>query len=920
MDERFTPPPYPPLHIYRVGQKNYPLSVIDEVGHDLRQATREKDNVYVSNLKPDRYQGITRPHDLIIDFGQMPVEEEVVLYLNGWLFPTDASINLAVSQSSQISGYPPLLQVKNKRGDWQTVIDNISFPMGKNKYIILDLTDKFLSQDRQVRIRTTMQIYWDYIFYTVGETKIPINTQSLQPSSANLHYRGFSRMYRKGGRYGPFWFDYNDVSQEPLWRDLTGNYTRYGDVRELLLEPDSKYIIANAGDEITLEFDATAISDLPPGWTRDFIIYTNGWLKDGDLNTASGQTVEPLPFRGMSRYPYGPDETYPEDTDHQSYLKKYNTRKVTSDNLRQPYSKKITYIQKSKAATRLIASLHLEKYGDPHMIKYSFKMLMVVKMIALFSIQLWCQSPLATYSDVTLESGIDFRYNFGDFTYKNILESSGSGVTILDYDNDGDMDLYLLNGTYLEGISDPEGEIFKNTPNQLYRNNGDGTFSDVTEEAGIGNQLWSMAAGAFDYDGDGDVDIYLLNYGPNVFYLNNGNGTFSDITDSLGLAGPDTLNGYTKWSVGVNFWDYDLDGLVDMMVGNFLAFDPLYISPTTPDMMPHPSEYDGQASLLYHQNEDGTFKEITQKLNLYYPHSKCMGLTLFDYDDDGDLDLFQGNDHQMNFLFRNDGNLVFSEVGKMSGVAVNEQGIPTGSMHGSIGDINGDGLIDLLVVDLRYGALYRNMGNGLFTDITESSGVKAGFSGKGAWGAALFDFDNDGDLDIFSTNGLAEELVEQPPLLMENDGTGYFSDVGPKSGPYFKDFRSGRGAAVWDFDNDGDLDIIVSHVDLRATPVLLRNDGGNKNHWLGLTLVGNKGPASAIGTKIITKSGDLEQVMVNQWATSYLSYNDPRLHIGLGNHTILDQIEIHWLGGETEVFEQLEVDRYITIKQGAGIQ
>jgi Tfp pilus assembly protein PilF len=335
VDERFTPPPFPPFHIYRVGQKKYPTSVRDDLGYDLRYTTREKDNVYISNLKSDQYQGICEDHDLIIDLGNFPNNEKILLYLNGWTFPTDASINLALSQSSLTTVYPPILQVKNKNGNWQTVIENISFPMGKNKYVILDLTNKFLSQDRQIRIKTTMQIYWDYIFYTIGEPDIPVKIQTLLPISADLHYRGFSRMYRKGGRHGPFWFDYDDVSTDPKWRDLIGYYTRYGDVQELLLEKDSKYIITNAGDEITVEFDANSVPDLAPGWKRDFIIYTNGWLKDGDLNTATGQTVEPLPFIGMSRYPYGSDESYPEDEDHQLYLKTYNTRKVNPDKLRQ---------------------------------------------------------------------------------------------------------------------------------------------------------------------------------------------------------------------------------------------------------------------------------------------------------------------------------------------------------------------------------------------------------------------------------------------------------------------------------------------------------------------------------------------------------------------------------------------------------
>jgi len=500
------------------------------------------------------------------------------------------------------------------------------------------------------------------------------------------------------------------------------------------------------------------------------------------------------------------------------------------------------------------------------------------------------------------------------------MESSGSGVSVFDYDNDGDLDLYMLNGTYLEDISDPKGRVFRESPNRLYRNNGDGTFTEVSKEVGIDDRHWSMAAGTLDYDNDGDVDLYLLNYGPNVFYLNNGDGTFTDITDSLHLRGPETLNGFTKWSVSVAFWDYDLDRDVDLMVGNFLAFDPYFLSPTTPHLMPHPSMYRGQASILYRQESDGTFTEVTEELGLYYPESMCMGLTLFDYDNDGDLDLFQGNDHQENFLFQNDGMGQFQEVGKTSGVVVNDQGIPTGSMHGSIGDVDGDGLIDLLVVDLRYGALYRNLGDGLFEDITARSGVKSAFQGKGAWSAAFFDFDNDGDLDIFSANGMADELIDQPPLLLENDGTGRFQNVGPELGLYFCGERSGRAAAIWDFDNDGDLDIIVSHIDLRATASLLRNDGGNRKHWLKLTLVGSGGPASAIGARVTIEAKGHKQVAVNQWATSYLSFSDPRMHFGLGKLDRVNRMTIQWQGGSTDVFQNLAVDQHLTIVQGEGIK
>lgn len=558
--------------------------------------------------------------------------------------------------------------------------------------------------------------------------------------------------------------------------------------------------------------------------------------------------------------------------------------------------------------------LKLSQYGLFMKLFFSCLLLLCFSMISL------AQPPVVTFTDVTKGAGIHFRYTFGDDSYESILESSGGGVSIFDYDGDGDMDLYLLNGTYLEGISDPAGRVHRNSPNQLYRNKGDGSFTEVAKEAGIDDRHWSMAAGPLDYDGDGDQDLYLLNYGPNVFYRNNGDGTFQDVTQALGLQGPQKLNGFTKWSVGVAFWDYNRDGAVDLMVGNFLAFDLAHVSPTMPDMMPHPSEYRGQASLLYRQEAGGSFTEVTRELGLYYPDSKCMGLTVFDYDDDGDLDLFQGNDHQLNFLFRNDGEGKFREVAIASGIAANDHGAPTGSMHGSIGDIDGDGLIDVLVTDLKHGALYRNLGNGLFEDITERSGVARAFAGKGQWAALLFDYDNDGDLDIFSANGTAEELIEQYPLLLENDGKGRFRDIGMERGAYFKEKRSGRGAAVWDYDDDGDLDIVVSHVDLRGTASLLRNEGGNKNHWLGLSLVGSGGPASAIGAKVSIQAGGRKQVVINQWASSYLSHSDPRIHIGLGSRGRVERMDIRWPGGRTEVFRDIDADRYLTVIEGVGIR
>ena len=522
------------------------------------------------------------------------------------------------------------------------------------------------------------------------------------------------------------------------------------------------------------------------------------------------------------------------------------------------------------------------------------------------------------YTDVTVKSGIDFRYNFGDHHYENIIESSGSGVTVSDYNSDGLMDLFMMNGTYLEGISSDDGLAFKDTPDNLYRNNGDGTFTDVTTEAGVYDINWSMAAGAVDFDNDGDEDLFLLNYGPNVFYRNNGNGTFTDITDFVGLRGPDKLNGFTKWSIGVIYWDYNGDNLLDAMVGNFLGYDKSVVSPTSPEIMPHPTQYKGQLSMLYEQQPDGTFIDVTRKVNLYYPDARCMGLVVFDYDYDGTLDIFQANDHHFNYLFRyNEGK--YEEIAISSGVASNSKGVGQGSMHGTIGDVDGDLLPDMLVSDLDYGALYRNMGNGVFEDITGPSGVEKLFAGKGGWATALFDYDNDGDLDIFAANGTAEKLILQYQLLLENDGKGYFTDAGKKLGNYFNVKRSGRGMAVWDYDNDGDLDIIVSHVDLEATPALLRNDGGNRNHWLGVTLKSPKGPGPSISAKVLVTSGEKKQSLINQWTTGYLSNNDPRLHIGLGNEKKIDLLEIEWADGVKEVYRDIRADRYITVVQGEGV-
>jgi hypothetical protein len=289
---------------------------------------RARDDAYVAGFTPARYQGLTAMHDLILDFGDVPRSDSVFLFLTGWIFPTDASINFALAQAPTLAVVAPSLQVPDARGGWRTVVPDLGFPAGKNKTVIVDLTGAFPTADHRVRIRTNMEIYWDQAFLASTAASSPATITTLAPVSADLHYRGFSRSFRKGGRYGPPWFAYDDVSTEPRWAPIPGRFTRYGDIRPLLDSADDRYVVFGPGDEISLAFDASAAPPLRPGWTRDYLIYTDAWMKDADLNTASGGTVDPLPFHGMSRYPYGPDEAYPGDAAHRRYIESFNTRRV----------------------------------------------------------------------------------------------------------------------------------------------------------------------------------------------------------------------------------------------------------------------------------------------------------------------------------------------------------------------------------------------------------------------------------------------------------------------------------------------------------------------------------------------------------------------------------------------------------------
>ena len=327
VNEQYTPPPFAEFKVYGVKEKLHPKSAVNHRGEDVSDALKTFDYHYAVEHAPGPYQGVVEPHAIILDLGDAPNDASVTLFLSGWIFPTDTSINVALFQNPGINPSFPSVSVKDETGQWKTVIDMIGLPAGKNKTITVDLTGKFLSDDRYVRVETDMQIYWDAAFFTVGAQDVPMELTTLNPDSADLHYRGFSEMYRPNP-HAPHLFDYQKVTTDAQWRDLAGYYTRYGDVNPLLQAVDDMYVILNAGDEITVEFDAARLPELKPGWMRDFILYSDGWDKDGDINTLTSQTVEPLPFHGMSAYPYPDTEHYPNDAAHRRYRLEYNTRRV----------------------------------------------------------------------------------------------------------------------------------------------------------------------------------------------------------------------------------------------------------------------------------------------------------------------------------------------------------------------------------------------------------------------------------------------------------------------------------------------------------------------------------------------------------------------------------------------------------------
>lgn len=512
------------------------------------------------------------------------------------------------------------------------------------------------------------------------------------------------------------------------------------------------------------------------------------------------------------------------------------------------------------------------------------------------------------FTDVTRQAGVAFTHSFGDDDMSSILEATGSGCLFFDYDDDGLLDLYAVNGRYLPGISETDGEPELGLTNHLFRNLDGTRFGDVTVAAAVGDTGYGMACVAGDYDNDGATDLYITNYGPNVLYHNDGDGTFTDLTAAAGV-------GDTLWGVGVTFLDYDIDGDLDLYVGNYLEFDPDYRLYYAADKFPGPLAYPGQPDVLYRNNGDGTFADVSAAAGIV-GSGRAMGLTAGDYDNDGYVDLFVANDAMGNALYHNNGDGTFADIGLVSGVAFSGNGDASSSMGGDFGDFDRDGDLDLLVPDMAYNNFYVNLGDGRFDDRTSALGVAEVSGQYVSWHGDLLDCDNDGDLDIFISNGDAHHIHHtQEALFLANasspEGPRHFVDVSGESGEFFYNRSVSRGSAAGDYDNDGDQDLFVLHLDQPS--MLLRNDGGNANHWLLLDLEGTRSNRDALGARVRVRSGDLVQVAESTSGMGYLSQNDPRLHFGLGSHARADTVQIRWPAGGIQVLVDVPADRIVEV-------
>ncbi len=520
-------------------------------------------------------------------------------------------------------------------------------------------------------------------------------------------------------------------------------------------------------------------------------------------------------------------------------------------------------------------------------------------------------------TDVSDQTGIDFVHYDGSGGMRYIVEPMCAGMATFDYDLDGLIDVYFLNGAPMRGT-----KVSVPPKDRLYRNEGGWRFRDVTDEAGLGDLGFGLGVTVGDFDNDGDPDLYLNNYGPNVLYRNNGDGTFTDVTLQAGVANGDLVG------AGTCFLDMDGDSDLDLFVGNYLRFDYNEHVMRTIDGIPRypvPRDFKPVPDSLFRNNGDGTFADVSDESGVSKVSGTTMGTVCVDYDQDGDTDIFAICDVSANQFYQNDGTGKFEEVGILNGTAYNGLGDENASMGVDCGDYDNDGWLDFFMTSYQgeLPVLYRNLGSGVFEDVTQVSGAGEGAFPYVNWGNGLIDFDSDGDLDIFIANGHTEDNIHLwddstayrcPNFLMLNDGTGRFSNISTTAGSGLSPEKSSRGTAFDDLDNDGDVDVVI--LNSRDKPTIIRNDTENANHWLEIRVIGVEANRDGVGAQVALIAGEWKRVAEVHSGRSYQSHFGSRLHFGLGDRTQVDRVEIRWLGGQKQTLENVGVDRLITVVQG----
>ena len=519
------------------------------------------------------------------------------------------------------------------------------------------------------------------------------------------------------------------------------------------------------------------------------------------------------------------------------------------------------------------------------------------------------------FVDVTQEAGIHWTHIDGRSGQKYFMETLGSGAAFFDYDADGDADLYFVNGAPLPGY------VAKELPtNCLYQNNGDGTFTDVTEIAGVGDTGYGHGCAVGDYNNDGQLDLYVTNYGTNRLYRNNGDGTFTDVAEVAGVT-------ESRWSSSCAFADYDRDGHLDLYVVNYIVFD-IEENPWCGlkekgiRAYCEPDNFPAQSDTLFRNNGDGTFTDVTKTAGIYNTTGKGLGVVWGDYNNDGAPDIYVANDSTENFFYHNNDDGTFEEVGFMIGVALSEDGAAENGMGTAFGDWNNDGWFDLTVTNYaqQTNTLYQNDADGFFTDATATTKTAQITYPYLGWATAFIDYDNDGYQDLFVANGhLHDNLSElgqqgtygQRNLFFRNNYDGTFTEVSETLGPGMKLEDVSRGATFADYDLDGDIDIVVTNSN--TVPRLLRNEGGNQKNWLQIRLVATTGPTDAIGARVSIKTGELTQTREVRSGDGYLSQRELTLHFGIGDYEQVDNIEVRWQSGMRQLIESVPANQVLSL-------